>query len=142
MSYKCCSLGCPLLSYGSSQQQSPRAPETVGAPVRKGDNCRTARAPPTRRPPRLIEEIGGGSFGRVFRAKWHETVVAVKILLNVAGAEGSAEGGSDRPLTLSNPALANLQKGAHWEMDAGERDGCWGNAVAASIPCGVENEMA
>lgn len=53
---------------------------------------------------RMERQIGEGSFGRVYLAKWNETLVAVKILSSIAPAE------DDSNLTLSNPVLSGLAK--------------------------------
>ncbi|PRW57695.1 Serine threonine- kinase CTR1 [Chlorella sorokiniana] len=52
--------------------------------------------------------IGEGSYGKVYAAKFHETLVAVKVLLDLEEAQKSA--GPDAVWTLSNPILFNLQK--------------------------------
>jgi serine/threonine protein kinase len=51
----------------------------------------------------LLQSIGAGSFGKVYKAKWHETLVAVKVLLDL-------EHVNDASMTLSNPVLINLHK--------------------------------
>ena len=53
---------------------------------------------------RMERQIGEGSFGRVFLAKWNETLVAVKILTSIAPIDDEAA------LTLSNPVLSSLAK--------------------------------
>ncbi len=45
---------------------------------------------------------------QVYAAKWNETLVAVKVLLDVEDAQKAA--GPDAVWTLSNPILHNLQK--------------------------------
>ncbi|GAB4822541.1 hypothetical protein N2152v2_009587 [Parachlorella kessleri] len=57
----------------------------------------------------LTRKIGEGSFGRVYLAKWQETPVAVKILLNT-GIDVLDADSLKQVLTLSNPLLINLQK--------------------------------
>lgn len=52
--------------------------------------------------------IGEGSYGKVYAAKFHETLVAVKVLLDLEEAQKTA--GPDAVWTLSNPILFNLQK--------------------------------
>lgn len=52
----------------------------------------------------MERQIGEGSFGRVFLAKWNETLVAVKILTSVAPVDDTSA------LTLSNPILSSLAK--------------------------------
>jgi hypothetical protein len=51
--------------------------------------------------------IGEGSFGKVYRAKWHETPVAVKLLFSL---QDTKQDPGEAALTLSNPILFNLQK--------------------------------
>ena len=53
---------------------------------------------------KMERQIGEGSFGRVFLAKWNETLVAVKILTSVAPVDDVSA------LTLSNPILSSLAK--------------------------------
>lgn len=53
---------------------------------------------------RMERQIGEGSFGRVYLAKWNETLVAVKILSSIGPAEDESN------LTLSNPVLSGLAK--------------------------------
>ncbi|KAL4443708.1 hypothetical protein ABPG75_011445 [Micractinium tetrahymenae] len=53
----------------------------------------------------LLEECGEGSFGRVFRAKWHETEVAAKVLL-VGGS------GNRRAASIPTHALLKLEEEA------------------------------
>ena len=53
---------------------------------------------------RMERQIGEGSFGRVYLAKWNETLVAVKILSSIGPAD------DDSSLTLSNPVLSGLAK--------------------------------
>ncbi|KAI7839821.1 hypothetical protein COHA_006442 [Chlorella ohadii] len=65
------------------------------------DNIRTWEVPYTELT--LQQSIGAGSFGKVYKAKWHETLVAVKVLLDL-------ENVNDSSLTLSNPVLVNLHK--------------------------------
>lgn len=52
--------------------------------------------------------IGEGSFGKVYLAKWNETLVAVKLLLSLQDIQKVA--GPEAALTLSSPVLFNLQK--------------------------------
>ncbi|KAL4421962.1 hypothetical protein ABPG77_007904, partial [Micractinium sp. CCAP 211/92] len=52
--------------------------------------------------------IGEGSFGKVYVAKWHETLVAVKVLLDLE--EAAQQRSAEAAWTLSNPILQNLQK--------------------------------
>lgn len=52
----------------------------------------------------MERQIGEGSFGRVYLAKWNETLVAVKILLSMNSAD------EDSQLALSNPVLSSLAK--------------------------------
>ncbi|KAL4457287.1 hypothetical protein ABPG75_012152 [Micractinium tetrahymenae] len=52
--------------------------------------------------------IGEGSFGKVYVAKWNETLVAVKVLLDVEEAQKAAA--PDVVWRLSDPILRNLQK--------------------------------
>ncbi|GAB4821003.1 hypothetical protein N2152v2_008049 [Parachlorella kessleri] len=59
----------------------------------------------------LKQQIGEGSYGRVYLAKWHHTPVAVKILVNTA-LDVYGDKAAKRALTLSNPVLENLQKEA------------------------------
>ncbi|GAB4813555.1 hypothetical protein N2152v2_000601 [Parachlorella kessleri] len=59
----------------------------------------------------LKQQIGEGSYGRVFLAKWQRTPVAVKILVNTA-LDVYNNKAVKRALTLSNPVLENLQKEA------------------------------
>lgn len=64
----------------------------------------------------IVRQIGEGSFGKVYLAKWRETTVAVKVLLSASlpneqdgggsGDNGSSGSGAD------NPLLAGLQKEA------------------------------
>ena len=53
---------------------------------------------------RMERQIGEGSFGRVYLAKWNETLVAVKILSSIGPSD------DDSSLTLSNPVLSGLAK--------------------------------
>lgn len=53
----------------------------------------------------IERQIGEGSFGRVYLAKWNETLVAVKILMSGGSIEDDHEG-----LSLSNPVLTSLAK--------------------------------
>ena len=72
----------------------------------------------------IVRQIGEGSFGKVYLAKWRETTVAVKVLLSaslpneqedggVGGGNGGRDGGSgDGGSGGENPLLAGLQKEA------------------------------
>jgi serine/threonine protein kinase len=53
-------------------------------------------------------QIGEGSFGRVYLAKWHETFVAVKLLLNTGVDVEDMEAAAELAISLSNPILTNL----------------------------------
>ena len=57
----------------------------------------------------VSKQIGEGSFGRVYLAKWHETLVAVKVLLS-SGVSLEDADDVERAITLSNPVMENLQK--------------------------------
>ena len=43
----------------------------------------------------LAEQIGEGSFGKVYLAKWRETTVAVKVLISTSLPGGGGGGGGD-----------------------------------------------
>ena len=48
---------------------------------------------------------------QVYLARWHETLVAVKLLIgSAAELAASSEEAADRVLSLSSPILANLQQ--------------------------------
>lgn len=53
---------------------------------------------------RIVKVIGEGSFGRVYLAAWHETNVAVKVLLDNSITESQAA-----TLSLSSPILQKLE---------------------------------
>ena len=53
----------------------------------------------------IQKQIGEGSFGKVYLAKWKETTVAVKILTNPNGSSDD-----DFPTRLPNPLLQSLEK--------------------------------
>ncbi|CAL5228984.1 g12220 [Coccomyxa viridis] len=55
----------------------------------------------------IQKQIGEGSFGKVYLAKWKETTVAVKILTNPNGSSDD-----DFPTRLPNPLLQSLEKEA------------------------------
>ena len=59
--------------------------------------------------------VGEGSWGRVYKAKWHETPVAVKVLLDTAAAGPGGTGGSTRGASMvpaTDPVLGRLQQEA------------------------------
>lgn len=47
---------------------------------------------------------------QVYQAKWHQTLVAVKILMNTGVNPDDKEAMQQLALTLSSPLLNNLQK--------------------------------
>ncbi len=47
---------------------------------------------------------------QVYTAKWRETLVAVKLLLNTGVNLDNMEAAADLALSLSNPILSNLQQ--------------------------------
>ena len=53
----------------------------------------------------IQKQIGEGSFGKVYLAKWKETTVAVKILTNP-----NSSSDDDFPTRLPNPLLQSLEK--------------------------------
>ena len=53
----------------------------------------------------IQKQIGEGSFGKVYLAKWKETTVAVKILTNPNGSSDD-----NFPTRLPNPLLQSLEK--------------------------------
>jgi len=53
----------------------------------------------------MQKQIGEGSFGKVYLAKWKETTVAVKVLTSTAGNDDE-----DFPIGLPNPLLQALTK--------------------------------
>ena len=53
----------------------------------------------------IQKQIGEGSFGKVYLAKWKETTVAVKILSSSTGSSDD-----DFPTRLPNPLLQSLEK--------------------------------
>ncbi|KFM26814.1 Serine/threonine-protein kinase CTR1 [Auxenochlorella protothecoides] len=55
------------------------------------------------------KQVGEGSFGRVYLAKWHETLVAVKVLM-ATGVDIDDVDEAARALTMSNPIMASLHK--------------------------------
>ncbi|KAK9833554.1 hypothetical protein WJX81_005671 [Elliptochloris bilobata] len=55
----------------------------------------------------MQKQIGEGSFGKVYLAKWKETTVAVKVLTSTAGNDDE-----DFPIGLPNPLLQALTKEA------------------------------
>ncbi|EIE18296.1 kinase-like protein, partial [Coccomyxa subellipsoidea C-169] len=55
----------------------------------------------------IQKQIGEGSFGKVYLAKWKETTVAVKILTSTSGSSDD-----DFPTRLPNPLLQSLEKEA------------------------------
>ncbi|GAB4823442.1 hypothetical protein N2152v2_010488 [Parachlorella kessleri] len=60
----------------------------------------------------IIKQVGEGSYGRVYMAKWRETLVAVKVLLNTGVDVDDMEAAAELAMSLSNPVLLNLQKEA------------------------------
>lgn len=60
-------------------------------------------------------QIGEGSFGKVFLAKWRETTVAVKVLGNL-GAGGSSldDEFPDAAAAKGHPLYESLQKVGGW----------------------------
>ncbi|KAL4421755.1 hypothetical protein ABPG77_009738 [Micractinium sp. CCAP 211/92] len=64
----------------------------------------------------LQRPLGEGSFGKVFLAKWRETLVAAKVLVTAddaaAAAAAAASSGSSSALSLSSPTIEALQKEA------------------------------
>ena len=52
---------------------------------------------------------GGAAALQVYLAKWRETLVAVKILMNT-GVDIEDADDAERALTLSNPILMDLEK--------------------------------
>ncbi|KAL6785226.1 hypothetical protein ACKKBG_A02970 [Auxenochlorella protothecoides x Auxenochlorella symbiontica] len=60
----------------------------------------------------IQKQVGEGSFGRVYLAKWHETLVAVKVLM-ATGVDIDDVDEAARALTMSNPIMASLHKEAH-----------------------------
>ncbi|GAB4823443.1 hypothetical protein N2152v2_010489 [Parachlorella kessleri] len=60
----------------------------------------------------IMKQVGEGSSGRVYMAKWRESLVAVKLLLNTGGDVEDMEAAADLAMSLSNPVLLNLEKEA------------------------------
>lgn len=66
----------------------------------------------------IVRQIGEGSFGKVYLAKWRETTVAVKVLISTSLPGGGGGGGGDdddgAPASPPgpNPLLTALQKEA------------------------------
>jgi len=65
----------------------------------------------------IVRQIGEGSFGKVYLAKWRETTVAVKVLISTSLGLGDGEEGEEGedaipPPAGPNPLLAGLQKEA------------------------------
>jgi hypothetical protein len=54
----------------------------------------------------IIKVLGEGSFGRVYLCRWHETLIAVKILLE----EADVRSVSTDIASLSNPMLGKLKE--------------------------------
>ena len=53
-------------------------------------------------------QIGEGSFGRMYLAKWRETLVAVKLLLDTMVDVRGMKAAAELAISLSNPILDNL----------------------------------
>jgi len=60
----------------------------------------------------IVRQIGEGSFGKVYLAKWRETTVAVKVLISTSLANAGAGDDDDAPPPGPNPLLAGLQQEA------------------------------
>ncbi len=58
---------------------------------------------------RVGRRVGEGSFGKVYAATWHETPVAVKVLVDESTAlDGGGAGGAHALRSLSSPVMAAL----------------------------------
>lgn len=60
---------------------------------------------------KIIQPLGEGSFGRVYLARYFETLVAAKVLLSCGERELEAQAAANL-LSLSSPILAALNKEA------------------------------
>lgn len=59
----------------------------------------------------IQRQIGEGSFGKVYLAKWRETTVAVKVLISTQlNAGGDEDDAYNTPPPGPNPLLLSLEK--------------------------------
>ena len=106
-----------LSDFGNNQNNNSSTTALASADGRAGSGAMHALWQVNWRDLEIVRQIGEGSFGKVYLAKWRETTVAVKVLLSASlpneqedGGGGNNEDSGDG--NANNPLLAGLQKEA------------------------------